>query len=727
MSPESTLIDGKYTILSKLREGGMGTIYKVRHNLLDEIRVIKFMRPAVSGDAELDHRFLQEARLVTRFNHPNIAAVYDFSVDDEGTAYIVMEYVEGMNLIEMMRSMPEASMPLLLEIARQTLEALAYLHRKNVVHRDISPDNIMIAIEDGRPMVKLIDLGIAKALDSNDGLTKTGFFLGKLKYASPEQLGSLGADEQLDARSDIYSFSVALYELVTGRLPFRSESPRSLVAAHLFEAPADFELVDSEGRIPTELRDVILRGLQKSRDDRYPDAEAFRTAIESVQRSLPSGISDDELANLNVAIRENHPSDEAIPFTPSVQNRVNRHFAASATTPHPGSSAADATILGTDITRIGADATLVEAAGEATLVTGTGTASAPTLITSSPGPEAVSEGTQSVSSTSATRIEPLPRSQRVYPRVAVAALAALFSIAAVYLVLDRRPDQTTASGPPVVASSASPSTPDLVAAAGEVMATSTISLDPVEAVPATELAPEDPSAAAPPDPSIAHAESARRTALQHRDAAQSAGAERRARLQYRGALRELVLAEQLRQSGNHTQAAARFAEASRLFQAAMRTSRAAADRDEPPAQREPLVAQSEPVSVPATRDTTPARAETPRSEPAPVAAPVRTDEQQIRDLMQEYVAAQEALDADRYAVIYPSVNRGRIQTAFRSFRSQTLDLQIEEITISGDTATVSASERRTAIPRVGTEQTVRGSRTFTVRRNGDAWIIVAVR
>ncbi|MEO8383079.1 MAG: protein kinase [Acidobacteriota bacterium] len=336
---DPTLFDGKYTILAKLREGGMGTIYKVHHNLLDEVRVIKFMRAAVSGDPDLHRRFLQEAKLVTRFKHPNIAAVYDFAMDDDDTAYIVMEYVGGLNLNEMVGAVPTLSVALVLELMAQTLDALGYLHRKQVVHRDISPDNIMAVVEDDSLRVKLIDLGIAKALDASEAATKTGFFLGKLKYASPEQLGTLQGEERMDGRSDLYSLGVVMYQLLTGRMPFAGESAQALIAGHLIEPPAPFEKSDPDGRIPQPVRQLVMKTLAKKRDDRFSSAEEMRRAIVELQQMLPPDPLTQEAEQLRAAMREQDAQREASrTATPSAQERMNRRFTFAEVTPRPGTA-----------------------------------------------------------------------------------------------------------------------------------------------------------------------------------------------------------------------------------------------------------------------------------------------------------------------------------------------------------------------------------------------------
>ena len=144
----------------------MGAVYKVRHRLLDEIRVIKLIRPQLESDEAIRARFLREARTAVRLRHPNIAQFYDFSMDDEGNAFLVMEFIEGITIEELLARVGPPPLPLALVVAEQSLLALGYLHRRSIIHRDISPDNLMLSRDDdGQPLIKLIDLGIAKVLE----------------------------------------------------------------------------------------------------------------------------------------------------------------------------------------------------------------------------------------------------------------------------------------------------------------------------------------------------------------------------------------------------------------------------------------------------------------------------------------------------------------------------------------------------------------------------------
>jgi eukaryotic-like serine/threonine-protein kinase len=322
-----TLLDGKYEILSKISEGGMGAIYKVRHLLLDETRVVKVMRATLTGDEGLSRRFVQEARTATRLKHPNIVSVLDFAIDSDGTSYIVMEYIEGVNLSEILKSVGPPGLALTLNVAHQALSALGYLHHHQVVHRDIAPDNLMLTLDHkGGLQLKLIDLGIAKALDRTVGLTSTGVFLGKIKYSSPEQLEG---GSRVDGRSDLYSLGAVLYQMLTGELPFRGDSSRELLTAHLVKPPRPFAETDPAGRVPESLRAVVLKALEKQAGDRFATSEDFdREILRIRERYAPE--AEGVEASIASAIRAGpRPSHE--PVTPSAQSRLDRHFGAQAT------------------------------------------------------------------------------------------------------------------------------------------------------------------------------------------------------------------------------------------------------------------------------------------------------------------------------------------------------------------------------------------------------------
>lgn len=286
-------IESKYEVLSLMGEGGMGAVYKVRHRYLDEIQVIKVVRDRFQGNEELRARFLREARTAKKLRHPNIAEVIDYSVTTEGTAFIVMEFIPGVNLREVMRRAGGALDPgFTIEVALQTLSALAYLHEKGFVHRDISADNLMLTESDGRRRIKLIDLGIAKSMTATSELTVDGKFIGKVQYASPEQFG--GSD--IDQRSDLYSLGVVLYEFLTGVVPISGSDYRSIIAGHLTRPPLPFDQTDPAGRVSGPLRTAVLKALEKDPDHRYPSANAFAATLQAIAvERTTAGVSVDPL------------------------------------------------------------------------------------------------------------------------------------------------------------------------------------------------------------------------------------------------------------------------------------------------------------------------------------------------------------------------------------------------------------------------------------------------
>lgn len=274
-------IDKKYEVLSKLGEGGMGAVYRARHRLLDELRVIKTIRPMLREDTEVQNRFLNEAQVAAKLRHRHIASIHDFAMGDDGTACIVMEHIEGRNLRDHQRAGPGLNVPQVVHVARQALDALAYMHERRLVHRDISTDNLMLDWDDeGLPFVTLIDLGLAKSLESPTAHTRTGTVVGKARYISPEQLSAGSDGVTVDARCDLYAMGVVLYELLTGEYPIAGDDELALIAGHLHRPPRSFDQTDPEHRVPSALRGVVMQALEKAPADRFENADAMSKALE---------------------------------------------------------------------------------------------------------------------------------------------------------------------------------------------------------------------------------------------------------------------------------------------------------------------------------------------------------------------------------------------------------------------------------------------------------------
>ena len=281
-------IDGKYQILARLGVGGMGEVYKVVHVHLNAIRVIKLMRPAIAGDASSHERFTREARLATRISHPNVASLFDFSTLPDGSWYMVWEYIEGTNLHDLIEERGPLSPRYAARLAVQALQGLESIHRAGVVHRDVSPENLMITHNnDGEERVKIIDLGIAKQwTEDGDDKTKTGMFVGKWKYCSPEHLGILQEGQRIDGRADLYSFGIVMYEMLTGVAPFQADTPHGYLMLHASEKPRPLRDVNPSVTASPELEAVIHRALEKDRNKRFASAREMAQALDQLIPTL---------------------------------------------------------------------------------------------------------------------------------------------------------------------------------------------------------------------------------------------------------------------------------------------------------------------------------------------------------------------------------------------------------------------------------------------------------
>ncbi|HTT22455.1 MAG TPA: protein kinase [Candidatus Sulfotelmatobacter sp.] len=276
MSEETSRRIGDYEILGVLGSGGMGKVFKVRNVISDRIEAMKILLPDLAGQQDLADRFLREIKVLASLNHPNIASLQT-ALTLNNQLVMVMEYVEGVTLGQRLEQGP---IPLAdaVNYADQVLGALSYAHRRNVIHRDIKPSNMMLTPEGA---VKLMDFGIARS-GGDRGLTMTGTTLGSLYYMSPEQVKG----ETTDARSDLYSLGVSLYEMVTGQLPFRADSNYSIMAAHVQQVPKP--PIELRSDLPGALNDIILTAIAKDPAQRFQSADAFRNALSSLRGALPA-------------------------------------------------------------------------------------------------------------------------------------------------------------------------------------------------------------------------------------------------------------------------------------------------------------------------------------------------------------------------------------------------------------------------------------------------------
>ncbi|HSF99529.1 MAG TPA: protein kinase [Vicinamibacterales bacterium] len=274
-----TLLAGKYQVEARIGRGGMGTIYRATHRMLGKPVAIKLINPDVGISSEMAARFEREARAASNLNHPNIATVHDLGQLEDGTLYMVMEFIEGDTLKAVIGRdgpMPPAR---IVRLLGQIVSALAAAHRNGIVHRDLKPQNIMVTRDaGGHEVAKLLDFGIAKTMDdAATQLTATGLSLGTPQYMAPEQANG----GQVDGRSDIYALGVILYEMLIGEVPFEATSTPAVLVKHLTEQPAPPSKRRPDLHLPAGLEAIALRSLEKDPAKRFQSAEDLQAALEA--------------------------------------------------------------------------------------------------------------------------------------------------------------------------------------------------------------------------------------------------------------------------------------------------------------------------------------------------------------------------------------------------------------------------------------------------------------
>jgi serine/threonine-protein kinase len=276
------VLAAKYRIEEKIDEGGMGCVYRATHVLMEKVVAVKVLHPALAADDKIVARFTREARAASRISHPHAINVTDFGESENGIVYLVMEYLRGRTLKNIVRS--DGPMPLarVVEIVRQVSGALEAAHAEGVVHRDLKSDNIMLEeASGGGDWAKVLDFGIAKIQEREDkpdeGLTAPNLIIGTPQYMSPEQCSQAS---DIDTRSDIYSFGVIVFEMLAGHVPFTGDSPTAIMMKHIQEPPPS--ILEDRKDLPAGIGVVIARALAKRPEDRFQKAgelsEAFALA-----------------------------------------------------------------------------------------------------------------------------------------------------------------------------------------------------------------------------------------------------------------------------------------------------------------------------------------------------------------------------------------------------------------------------------------------------------------
>jgi eukaryotic-like serine/threonine-protein kinase len=269
------MVEGRiwnYRVLAQIGQGGMGTVYQAEDVRLGRKVAVKILNASLLANHREIERFQSEAKIQANLNNPHVVTLYGFEPYQDSYC-MIMEYVEGRTLAHLIRAVGPLPTPIAVMISKQVLEGLSAAHRQGVIHRDLKPSNIMLTREG---IAKVMDFGIAK-VEGGKNLTASGALVGTVFYMSPEQVRG----EPLDARADLYSFGIILFELLTGRVPFKEGSDFSIMISQVqMPPPPPTQLLPD---IPTDIENVVLRCLSKRREDRYQNAGEVLAALEAFQ------------------------------------------------------------------------------------------------------------------------------------------------------------------------------------------------------------------------------------------------------------------------------------------------------------------------------------------------------------------------------------------------------------------------------------------------------------
>jgi serine/threonine-protein kinase len=281
---------GKYLVEQLIKRGGMGAVYRGKHVMMDKTVAIKVLRPSLAGDDDVVARFSREAKAASRISHPHAVSVTDFGEAENGVVFLVMEYLDGRTLKDIIRSEGPIPLSRAVEITRQVSGALDAAHKEGVVHRDLKSDNIMLSQTNGGDWAKVLDFGIAK-IQQPEGvrdhdITAANLVLGTPQYMSPEQCSQTGP---IDARSDVYSLGVIVYEMLAGRVPFTGESPTVIMMKQVQDPPPS--ILEARPDLPASVDKLIERALAKQPVDRFQTAGDLSEALTQAAADAGDSVS----------------------------------------------------------------------------------------------------------------------------------------------------------------------------------------------------------------------------------------------------------------------------------------------------------------------------------------------------------------------------------------------------------------------------------------------------
>ncbi|HEU4593639.1 MAG TPA: serine/threonine-protein kinase [Pyrinomonadaceae bacterium] len=284
------LLAGKYRIEEKIDEGGMGCVYRATHVLMEKRLAIKVLHPALAADDKIVARFTREAKAASRISHPHALTVTDFGESEQGVVFLVMEYLNGRTLKDVIRHDGQMPLSRVAEIVRQVSGALEAAHEQGVVHRDLKSDNIMLEETSGGDWAKVLDFGIAKIQEAADkpdpGLTAPNLIIGTPQYMSPEQCSQAS---DIDTRSDIYSLGIIVYEMLAGHVPFTGDSPTAIMMKHIQEPPPS--ILEERPELPAEVGRVVARALAKNPVERFQKAGELSDALAVAATGVSSAVT----------------------------------------------------------------------------------------------------------------------------------------------------------------------------------------------------------------------------------------------------------------------------------------------------------------------------------------------------------------------------------------------------------------------------------------------------
>ena len=281
---------GKYSIEKLIKRGGMGAVYLGKHVLMDKTVAIKVLHPSLALDDDVVARFSREAKAASRISHPHAVSVTDFGESENGVVFLVMEYLDGQTLKEVIKADGPMALDRVVEIVRQVAGALDVAHQQGVVHRDLKSDNIMLSQTNGGDWAKVLDFGIAKIQQAEGvrdvDITAANLVIGTPQYMSPEQCSQSGP---IDARSDIYSFGIIIYEMLAGRVPFTGESPTMIMMKQVQDPPPS--ILETRPELGAGLAQVISKALAKQPEDRFQTAGELSEALAEAAASESSELA----------------------------------------------------------------------------------------------------------------------------------------------------------------------------------------------------------------------------------------------------------------------------------------------------------------------------------------------------------------------------------------------------------------------------------------------------